>query len=240
MILPSITHGCAVWLCNTKETVCKVNSIQYTMAKAILQIRSTPASVATLGDLGWLPINVILDRARAKYFHRLKHELPQTRLCCRLFDDMMESFNDNDMKVWPYMSEIKKMLNNVGMDHIFRSTKQNWMDAFYKLSLEGCKLNFFREIVSKKSLSWYRAIKRPTFGEVYMNDIGNFQGIRLKFMARTGCLGLGEDRERWGHQDLSCCLCMARYENLPHFLFLCHGLNKVRVKHYRFLEKKIN
>ena len=143
MILPSITHGCAVWLCNTKETVCKVNSIQYAMAKAILQIRSTPASVATLGDLGWLPINVILDRARAKYFHRLKHELPQTRLCCRFFDDMMESFNDNDMKVWPYMSEIKKMLNNVGMDHIFRSTKQNWMDAFYKLSLEGCKLNFF-------------------------------------------------------------------------------------------------
>ena len=55
----------------------------------------------------------------------------------------------------------------------------------------------------KESLRCYQMLKRSFFGESYLFNfnVNNFGGARLKCMARTGCLGLGEDLERWGIPD---------------------------------------
>ena len=107
IILPSISHGAAVWVCNTKESEASLKSLQYGIAKAILQVKSSPSTTATLGELGWLPINVYLERKRVKYFHRMKFDLPDTRLCKQIFDTLLDARNDDLPNVWPYMDEMK-------------------------------------------------------------------------------------------------------------------------------------
>ena len=57
------------------------------MAKAIiLQARSSPASAAILADLGWLLLSVMLECIRVRYFHPMKFEMSNTRLCQQIFD----------------------------------------------------------------------------------------------------------------------------------------------------------
>ena len=50
------------------ESASMLRSMQYTVARAILRVKANPAITATIGELGWLPFNIILDKYRVKYF----------------------------------------------------------------------------------------------------------------------------------------------------------------------------
>ena len=123
------------------------------------------------------------------------------------------------------------------MDRAFSTGHDGWLDSFMKRSLESYVLYFFQEIDAKKSLYWYRLLKCTTFSEKYLFNVSNFKGARLKFLARTGCLGLGEDKERWCMNDTRCCLCGSRDDTIPHFFITCPGLADIRFKHLKELEK---
>ena len=88
----------------------------------------------------------------------------------------------------------------------------------------------------QKSFRCYQMLKRSSFGESYLFSVNSFAGTRLKFMARTGCLGEGEDLERWGKSDGRCPLCKDCREDLAHFLFVCPALNDIRLEAFRNLE----
>ena len=79
MILPSITHDVAVWVglhvCNTKESESSLKSVQYAMAKATMQTKSSPAMTATLGELVWLPLNYCFGTHAGGLNLRLGHVL---------------------------------------------------------------------------------------------------------------------------------------------------------------------
>ena len=166
----------------------------------------------------------------------MKFEMPDTRLCKQIFDTLLQRNDDKPAKIWPYVDEIKKVFNNVAIDHALESRNPEWLGCFLKLSLEAYKLDFFQEIDLKKSLRWYQMFKRSSFGESYLFNVNNFAGARLKFLARTGCLGVGEDLERWGLSDGRCPLCKDSREDLAHFLFVCPALNDIRLQAYRNLE----
>ena len=121
--------------------------------------------VATFGELGWLPLNLVLDRIRIKYFHRMRFCLPETRLCKQIFNDLFSGYSENGSNVWPYISEMRKILNNTGMDRAFSSLDPNWIYSYLKLSLASYKMDFYQEIDEMKSLKWYRLIKGSTFGK---------------------------------------------------------------------------
>ena len=99
---------------------------------------------------------------------------------------------------------------------------------------------FSRKFDAKKSLYWYRLLKCTSFSERYLFNVSNFKGARLKFLARTGCLGLGEDKERWCMTETQCCVCGSRDDTIPHLLITCPGLTDIRFKHFKQLEKGLN
>ena len=69
-VLPTILHGCSTWLGVALLTSQKhLRSIQYKIPCSVLQIKPNPAFIATIGDLGWLPLSVEADRMLVKYFH---------------------------------------------------------------------------------------------------------------------------------------------------------------------------
>ena len=209
------------------------------MAKAIMGVRSSPAVSAVLGEFGWLPLKLILDRIRIKYYHRLNYDLPDSRLCKQVFNELLGSYDGQAKPPWPYIYEIHQILINVGMDRALTSKNDGWLQPYRKLSLESYKLEFFQDIDDKSSLYWFRLFKGSTFGSKYIYDFGNFTGVRLKFLARVGCLGLNEDLARWGLSHETCNLCQREKEDLPHFMFKCSATNHIRVKYVYILENSL-
>ena len=113
------------------------------MAKAILNIKSNPAMSATLRELGWLPIDHNLNRYRIRYYHRIRYNLSETRLCKQVFNDLYADYIDDKPVVWPYCSEIHKILKNVGLDGAFKSQSEHWLDPYMRLSVSSYKISFF-------------------------------------------------------------------------------------------------
>ena len=240
VILPSISHGCAVWLNNTMEGLSTLKSIQYSFAKAILSIKSCPAMSATLGELGWLPIDLILNRHRVKYFHRMKYNLMETRLCKQVFMKLNNDYLDgNYLATWPYCSELHNVLCKVGLDGAFVCNEMSWLEPYMKLSIDNYSCSFFQDIDKKSSLYWYRSMKKSSFGEKYLLNMNDFYASQLKFKARTGCLGIGENPTRWGVSDPTCNLCKGSNEDLVHFLFLCPAFSNIRNSCFRELEAEL-
>ena len=200
---------------------------------------ATPAITATLGELGWLPCNLILNRHRVKYFCRLKFGIPDTRLCKQVFTDMESNFYNNTSTTWCYFKEMRKIFVEVGLDHAMQGHNPDIPNAYKRLSLDIYKQTFDSEVKEKTSLSRYKYFKTSTFAEKYMYDMHDFEGTRLKFKARTGCLGLQEDLARWGISDSVCNLCNSERESIEHFLFICPTLQKIRVECFSALESQI-
>lgn len=119
------------------------------------------------------------------------------------------------------------------------SKNDAWLQPYQKLSLESYKIEFFQDIDDKSSLYWFRLMKGSTHGSKYLYDIGHFYGIRLKFLARVGCLGLSEDLARRGLANEICSLCKREKEDLPHFMFKCGETNHIRTKYISMLENRL-
>ena len=241
IILPSVAHGSAVWLCNTQESSTVIRSIQYSAARSIMRISATPAIEATLGELGWLPLAHTLDLYRIKFYHRLKFGVDESRLCKIIFRDMERLFQNGDKNsVWPYFKEIEKIFIKVGLDNVMNDGEGDWLFSFKKLSIENYVHRFFHEIDNKSSLSTYRMLKRSSFGEQYLFTMKCFESARLKFKIRTGCLGIQDDLLRWNKvTDSNCPLCHAGNEDLYHFMFLCPSLLTIRQDIWKWLETNL-
>ena len=237
LIMPSLSHGSAVWFNNTKESTSIVRSFQYTVARAILQVRGTPAMVATLGEFGWLPLITILNKQRVKYYHHVKYNIPANRLCKRVLCDLETNFHSGHKSCWPYMSQISTILSEAGLDNVNCRDTGDWIYPFCKLSTQNYVYDFFKDIDEMSSLSYYKLIKYSTLGERYMFQVNDFKGTRLKFMARTGCLGLEETLQRWNLSNGICKLCNQGIEDLFHFTFTCEHSKELRIKIWRNLEK---
>ena len=85
---------------------------------------------------------------------------------------------------------------------------------------------------------------RPFIGtdilrDLHLFNVNEFYATHLEFKARTGCLGIKENLERWGISDPMCDLCGNDKEVLTHFLFLCPTFNDKRKACYKKLESEL-
>ena len=68
----------------------------------------------------------------------------------------------------------------------------------------------------------------------------HFESARLKFKARTGCLGIQEDLLRWRKAaDGSCPICHNGIEGISHFMLICPILGEIRITNWSRLEIKL-
>ena len=143
---------------------------------------------------------------------------------------MQTNFINSKKSCWNYLKEIESILVEVGLDHAMNNSDVDLPSAFHRLSLDNYKHMFFNEINDKNSLQVYKLCKKSTFRENYLFGTTDFESRRLKFKARTDCLGLQSDFERWGQADGHCKMCKKSKEDLQHFLLNCPILENVRIK----------
>ena len=226
--LPSLLHGCGIWMENTCTSKKQLRSFQYNLARSILRIKASPAYLATIGDLGWLPLSHEADKRRINYFNYVKYRTESQRLCNIVFKEMYKRFEQGRGSSWPYFVEIKNILNYAGMDWAFYSDNGDWLPRFSHLQTEAWNLEFFKQLDELPTLDLYKRFKTDTSLENYMLNIRDFNGVKNKFRARTATLGLNNDQERWGVRDSSCDFCGSHREDIFHVFFSCPTYTDIR------------
>ena len=106
---------------NTCTSKKQLRSFQYNLARSILRIKASPAYLATIGDLGWLPLSHEVNKRRINYFNYVKYRTDSQRLCNIVFKEMYKRFEQGRGSSWPFFVEIKNILNYAGMDWAFYS-----------------------------------------------------------------------------------------------------------------------
>ena len=221
MVSPAITHGCSIWFNNTVTSRECVKSFQNKCARGVLKLRCKPASCALLSDLGWLPIDHLMDNMRFKYFKRLSNEIDKNWLLYKIWDKIKCTGSN-------YSDNIKTLLSERGSDFSYDqqgfSTKQN-IRAFNAIGRNTYLNNYLHEICQKSTLQWYQNFKLDTKPANYLYTPCDFVSAQLKFKARSGCIKIGVTLRNWGMTDGMCTRCNNKeLDDYEHFLFKCSCL----------------
>ena len=60
----------------------------------MLQVKGSPSMVGNSGEIGWLPLNDVLDKQKVKHYYHLKYNLPDLRLRKQILYDMEIKFDE--------------------------------------------------------------------------------------------------------------------------------------------------
>ena len=229
-ILPSISHAAAVWFSDTKQSKNKLSSIQYKFAKAALKIKCMPSATATIGELGWLPINDMLNIKRISYYKHLL-SMNNERLPKRIYNALCELNSKDKPCAFNYVRYTKDILNQYGADHMFQDDEMLNISTFKKLVTDQYMHVLKNVTMDKSSLIYYGKSEDDTSMAKYLKTQNcSYKAIQLKFKLRTGVAGIGEDLHRQ-HRGTGTCHC-GGYESVKHLIFYCGTYSNARVQLY--------
>jgi len=238
--LSSINCACATWFCNGKSVIDKLENLQYNMARTILKAPRNVAKDAMYGDLGWQTMYSIQNNIRVQYFNRLK-QMDEDRLPKLLLNAI---FHVEDNLKWGWLCNINSALVNCDMQMYYNCNNEydNWSYIFKCKNKVKDQIEWKERILKKSSLDEYNKHKDIPCLEPYLLDKLNFNGVSLKFKARTNSLNLENKKKIWNDQNTGMCkMCnLNEIENVDHFMFKCSSLRNVRFKHFKELEESLN
>ena len=214
-VLPSLTHAGGVWFCESKTNRDLLSSAQYKCAKSVLKIKSSPSSIATLLELGWLPINDELDVQRASYFQYLT-KLDNSRLAKVIFHELYDLFVKGIDTNFCYFKNIKNLLERQGVDCWFQSGVQK--SGYKRLTAENAFFESLQKTMVQSSLKHFDKVN-PVCSS-YLLTRTTYKAVQLKFKLRTGILEIGENMSRQQRGNGQCPSCGA-YETVKHIILLC-------------------
>lgn len=215
-VLPSLSHACGIWFTNTKTSRSILHSAQYKCAKAVLKLHSKPSAVATIAELGWLPIDAELDIQRINYFQHLK-KMENTRITKMVFNELQELHFSHIDTPFKYFKNMKVIFEKYGLDQLFNRDAFPVKETKYFV-YEKCALEMIDYIPKKTSLKRFTKFQEKCSS--YLLTKASFSSIQLKFKMRTGVLGLGEDLARQHRGTGMCDLC-GTFETAKHFTLHC-------------------
>ena len=118
-VLPALTHAAGVWFCDTQKSQKTLRSLQYKCANGVVKLHSMPARIALLGDLGCADILDHRDVLRVSYFNRLC-QMEDNRIAKNVFNNLfLRRYTNGSVKYFPYLSHMKSILTDLGMEHMF-------------------------------------------------------------------------------------------------------------------------
>ena len=229
VILLSISHAAPVWFNDTASNKKALLSFQNECARAILKLKTMPARMGLLAELGWLPITDKLDIDRIKYFEHLQ-KMDNRRLPKVIFNLVKTT-----SPTCRYLRNIKNIMEEQGMDYMFENDELLNTATFTKAVHDTHKINFHSTIEKYNSLKLFcRLLPESCISECspYLRSkSGSFYAKHLKLKMRTGTLGLGEDLLIQKRGSGLCPLCGA-FETVKHFIFTCLHYSSIRKDMY--------
>ena len=140
---------------------------------------------------------------------------------------------------WKYISNIKSIFTNRGLDDVMFRDEANWYSTFVSVSNDQREKLFFERMTACKSLIYYNKMKKHMRLENYLKNDRDFYGARLKFLARSNNFSLESHFQAWGMSDGNCKFCNKNeFESLIHRLLICPHFNVERTTFYNNVSLK--
>jgi hypothetical protein len=92
VLRPSVSHGGSVWFPSSVGHVESLESIQYKMAKLIMNTRMNILKSALFLELGWEPVYIFMNRQGVAYYARFQN-MADDRLCKIILNMLRNSEN---------------------------------------------------------------------------------------------------------------------------------------------------
>ena len=200
--------------------------------KYILGVNTNCSNSATLGDLGEYPLMIHGFVSLLKFWHRTVN-LPDKLLV----KQAMSVQTDFIQSEW--MSTVKFLLGQIGLNAYFENPKMVKTEAFAKICLTKLKEKFIKQwkfkIANTDKLRFYRLFKTEFRREFYLDLISNFQLRRCisKFRCSDHRLEIEVGRHRnIPAESRYCATCVTEIETVEHFLRWCPRYNYLRMRYF--------
>ena len=167
-------------------------------------------------------INDFLNGQRASYLSYINN-LRNNRLGKIVFDEM-QALSAHD---WDYLPALKTVFESVELDYLYHVNDFN-KERFNVFMGQFSPAKLRKEITSKSSLRDYISFYRHKGKQLYLEEMRDFEGSRLKLLCRTNSLCLNNLLSKMSLKNSNkCSLCDCNeVEDLCHFLLLCPALEK--------------
>ncbi len=231
-INPIMNYGSEVW---GYKDYPACNNIQMRAMKFFLGVHRYSPNVGVRGDCGWLKPKFERWKNICRYWNRLLN-INEDRILFKIFKYDFDICRNN------WSSEIKDVLSELGLSHIFENREKcllNNVDAKLKEINELC---WKHESNQYPKLRTYILFKQNFTVEKYLN-IGLTRRERsLMAQYRLGVLPLRLETGRYKgekEEERLCVLCnTGQIENEHHFLFYCPLYNNERNVLFKKAETK--
>jgi hypothetical protein len=194
--------------------------------------------IATISELGWLPVTDELDISRISYYQHLMY-LDNSRIVKKAFNIMRELYANKIDSDFPYFKNINQIFVSRGADHLLNEdicilkfkecVRQNHMDTFMEDIKDLPSLQLYSMLRSNPNI-----LCAP-----YLFSKAPFKAIQQKFKLRTGILGLGADLHRQ-HRDPGLCNFCNMFETPKHLVMYCQAYGVERHNMFENIKKKID
>ena len=214
-----------------------IGIIQQKFLKYILGVNKSCSNLATLGELGELPICLRAFLSLLSFWHRSATQMQENTLVNQALQYI--SLNETSQSVW--FATIECLLNELGLENYLRNPshlttsefkdkckskiidlfKQYWSSTIQSQN-DGCKLRFYKQFKSDFSR------------EPYLDHISNYhlRKILTKFRCSDHRLEIEVGRHKGIQTEQRICkLCRGAIESEIHFLTECPLYNASRRKY---------
>ena len=232
IVLPIMLYGCEIWG-HEKIDIC--NSIQIHFLRHILPVKKSTPFFMLFGELGRLPVEIIIYRRMVCYWARLLSG-NQLKFSALLYKVMFNDYIVNGTE-YKWIITIKTILDNLGMGNIWLSqtfTSVNCLSQHIKQRQCDQYLQIWRSNMSLSSRGkTYQIYKEQISLERYFNLLPDklWKPI-LKF--RTSNYYLPIETGRWNKiplEDRICTLCNENdIADEFHYLLKCQFFNHPRTQ----------
>ena len=239
-IVPILTYGSEVWGFGDLSSIEKVHT---DFMKYILKVKQSAPHIMLYGELGRLPLYLIIRKRTIKFWSNLMLG-KVSKLPYRLYSIIYKDFIDNTYE-YPWISNIKSILDNLGMSYIWTSQNpQNseWLaNTVLQKSQDQYVQSWFASVNESSKCVNYRIYKTEHKFENYLitlppklrNIFVNYRLCNNKLPIETG---------RWLNIERNlrkCTLCNKNNVGDEfHYVFECSAFDLERDINLPFIRKR--
>lgn len=202
----------------SKDYVNKMERIQNRLGRMLLRLPPTTPNVVVQGELGWWPIQNLLDKRKLMYLRYILdcEEQEPERLIVQAVRQQVEWHRIAPQKQTWY-SEVLTLVQKYDIELTGNERLQYFTDAMLKqLFKRKVQTDYTTNLQTHRSLEFYRDKRRPHLD----TDVGSTSDAQWWMKCRTGTLQLG-----WKQGEPCCGTCREEgtSETIQHFLWECSG-----------------
>ena len=221
-IIPSIINSCEGWT-PTRKDIVNLENLQIESLRGVLMVPKSTPKVALLGELGVLPVEIMIHQRMLTYLWKLINHKTMPGL---MYSKQATTFISNTGNFHNHIMALLNKYHLPSNSHTIKSIKKTtWKNMVKKSTTKVANDWYYKEAKSLKKLADINQYKYAIERENYIHHLSR-KHASIIFRLRTNMLLLKANM-RNSHVDTRCTMCGKAEETTRH-IFKCENTHTLR------------